>query len=462
MAQRKLTVENVEAKIRNHERGRTVRVWDSTIPGLHLRITPKGVASFCVRLKRPTRSTADLSLGRCWRLGEERRQGEIDLGEARAKAKQMIAEATLGHFPKTTAERAEEAREKAREAKQAASNTFAKLADQFMAAPENNRKAARTVEQYRWLLDRHVLPQIGEIMFATLSTRSIREAVRSIQRKASKTHGPMRGVEEDRRGNRIANQCHALVRLILNWAVNEDMLNANPAATSKVFDDRPKQRQMMADEALKTIWLTLDHEKQSGGGKGTAVALQLCYLTLQRPNEVASAHADDFNWRTSTWRIPANKTKTNDPYEVPLSPLAVELWREAFKIGGDGFAFPQKRGEGDHVAPRDLGHRYCALRDRLVRAGADELDGVVLYDGKRLGRSLLSARLGVSREIAERVINHAQPRDMASRYDVADRSADIRRAHESWADELKRIVYGAEPVPNVVRISERRIVLAEA
>jgi hypothetical protein len=294
--------------------------------------------------------------------------------------------------------------------------------------------------------------------------------VRAIQRKASKTHGPVQGVEEGKRGNRIANQCHSLMGLILGWAVNEDMLDANPAATGKIFDDRATQRCMMPDAALKTIWLALDEEKQSGlgrgkgkgTGRGTAIALQLCYLTLQRPNEVASAEAQDFNWRTATWRIPASKTKTNEPYDVPLSPLAVELWREAFKISGALFAFPQKRGKGDHVAPRDLGHRYCALRDRLLAAGASELNGVQLYDGRRLGRSLLTSRLGITREIAERVINHAQPRDMASRYDVADRSADVRRAHEAWASELKQIVYRQEPTPNVVRIGERRRELAEA
>jgi hypothetical protein len=152
MAKRKLTIENVEAAIRSHQGGSTVRVWDKAVPGLHVRITPKSLAAFCVRLKRPTGSMADLALGRCWRLGEARRQGEIALDEARLKARQLTAEATLGQFPKTSAERANEARAQEREARQTAGNTFARLADQFMDAAENAGKADRTVKQRRWLL----------------------------------------------------------------------------------------------------------------------------------------------------------------------------------------------------------------------------------------------------------------------------------------------------------------------
>jgi hypothetical protein len=68
------------------------------------------------------------------------------------------------------------------------------------------------------------------------------------------------------------------------------------------------------------------------------------------------------------------------------------------------------------------------------------LDGVQLYDCRRLGRTLLVRELGVSPAIAEACINHAPDRSMRTRYDVGENIDGVRSAMELWGYEVERLV----------------------
>ena len=168
---------------------------------------------------------------------------------------------------------------------------------------------------------------------------------------------------------------------------------------------------------------------------------------MQRPNEIVQAHRDDFDWQARVWRIPENRTKTNTLYEVPLTDDALVLFREAFGMTNSQWAFPAKDGKG-HLAPNALSHRFEKTR-AIVNAGTLPKD-VQLYDARRFGRTRLVQALGVPEHIAERVINHAPDRRMAGRYDVADYSGELLRAHEAWATELRRIVNREVEAPEFI------------
>ena len=144
------------------------------------------------------------------------------------------------------------------------------------------------------------------------------------------------------------------------------------------------------------------------------------------------------------WRIPAGQTKTNEVYEVPLSPQAVALLREALSKHNLPWVFPNKASD-DHIRHDGPKQRWMRVRNKLVAEArkVDEpcpLDGVQLYDCRRLGRTLLVRELGVSPAIAEACINHAPDRTMRTRYDVGDSIGDVRQAMELWGDEVERLV----------------------
>ena len=423
----KLNRSRVEQLRRYHPHGRKVRYWDTDLREFFLRITPAGAATYCAWIDKK-----DFRLGSADVLTPE---------EAREEARKALARVAKGGAdPKRFRE------QKAREAAAARANTFAALAEAFMAAPEKKALSRSTRAQRRENLDLHILPAIGAKPIATLTRADVKQMVRDIQAKAAKGAG----TDEEGRlpGARVANVCHGIVRSVFNWAMEEERAETNPGAFRKLFADDPVRRSLMEDEAVRLAWASLEAEKAAKTPRGwaSAVAIQLCFATLQRPLEVISARKVDVDTEKGLWRIPAGLTKTNQVYEVPLSPLACGLFKAAMEKSGSDWVFPKTAGEG-HMERHDLSQRWGRLRDRHARAAKareekSPLEGVTLYDARRLGRTAMVRRLNVAQDIAEACINHAPDRGIAVRYDVGDRSGLIRAAMNQWAALLEDIIEG--------------------
>ena len=308
----------------------------------------------------------------------------------------------------------------------------------------------------------HILPSLGETQFRHITRAQVRELVRSIQAEAAKHP---RAREGSNPGAKLANECQGVIRTVFNWAIEEELADMNPATFRKLFRDTPDKRSQMPDGALELMWNALRAEMQTDDGRhgwGSALAIMLHAVTLQRPAEIVAARREQFDWtpRKEMWRIPAGQTKTNEVYEVPLSPQAAVLFRDALSKHNLPWVFPNKVGD-DHIRHDGPKQRWMRVRNKLVAEArkVDEpcpLDGVQLYDCRRLGRTLLVRELGVSPAIAEACINHAPDRSMRTRYDVGESIGDIRQAMELWGDEVERLV--GDPSPNgAIGHSEKRL-----
>jgi integrase len=183
---------------------------------------------------------------------------------------------------------------------------------------------------------------------------------------------------------------------------------------------------------------------------GTALCLAL--VTLQRGGEVVGLHADEVDCQGRLWIIPGERTKNHRTHAVPLSSLALELLGKAFrKRDWKGFAFPSPRSEGP------------ITRGALTRAAARlckiaGIDDATPHDFRRTGTTnLTSERVGVSRFIASRVINHLSDTGGAaavtSVYDRNEYLAEKRRALDAWAALLQEIVADEKRPANIVRLT---------
>lgn len=220
-----------------------------------------------------------------------------------------------------------------------------------------------------------------------------------------------------------------------------------------MFDDRPAKRVGALDEGrIKTLWDAVEKEAAEEWGTASLMAIQLCFVTLQRPNEVCNARLEQFDWDDRVWRIPEGLTKTNAIYEVPLSEMSIALFKRAFAESGSKWAFIAQDGKSA-LRPNVLSHRFAKLRARLLKAGFLVTADIELYDARRFGRTYIEHTLGFPDHVAEAVINHAGDQTMKRRYDVGDHSRLIRRAHEAWAIALQGIISRHEPLAgNVVRL----------
>jgi integrase len=121
------------------------------------------------------------------------------------------------------------------------------------------------------------------------------------------------------------------------------------------------------------------------------------------------------------WRLPAERTKSGRPFEVPLSAPVLETLRTLPRIGPMVFAFDGKRPMTVHQ-----------LVERVRRNAG--LSNVRLHDLRRTLRTGL-AELGVSFEVAERVLNHAMP-GLQAVYNRHSYAAEKRTALVLWADHV--------------------------
>lgn len=438
----KLTQTTVARLIREHDGKKKERHWDTEVPKMFLAITPNGSATYKLLIVKPDGSKSDTRLIAA-------NEGSPDI--ARSLAIRELGRMALGGADPVTQRR--RAKAEAKEQRQA---TFQALADRFMAAPEKRPPmlSKRTYDERERLLREHILPTLGNKPFRKITKAEVRQLIRDIQARAAKHP---RAFTASNPGAKLANECQGVIRAIYGWAVEEDMTEANPASFKKLFKDTPDKRAAMPEAALRLMWEILspdlDDKAETGSepwkkqrrGAYSALAIMLHAVTLQRPAEIAAAKRDQFDWTPGRelWRIPASQTKTNEVYEVPLSPLAVTLFRKALSLHSHEWVFPNEAGDGPI---RDDGpkQRWIRVRERSVAAAKKQgqtspLAGVQLYDCRRLGRTLMVDRLGIAPAIAEACINHAPDRSIQNRYYVGDTSAAVRRAMNLWGGEVERI-----------------------
>ncbi|MBR9806443.1 MAG: tyrosine-type recombinase/integrase [Alphaproteobacteria bacterium] len=430
----KLTQTNVQRLIREHDGTKKVRHWDTEVPKLFLAITPNGCAAYKLQIVKPDGSKTDAKLIAA-------NEGSPEL--ARVMAMKELGRMALGEADLVTRKRITK-----EEAEKEKASTFAALSSRFMTTPEKSppRIKQRTYDERERLLRVHILPILGEQPFRQICRPRVRELVRAIQAEAAKHPRAREGTNP---GAKLANECQGVIRAVFNWAIEEELTDVNPATFRKLFKDTPDKRSQMPDGALKLMWNALRAEMQTDDerhGWGSALTIMLHALTLQRPAEIVAARRDQFDWTPGKemWCIPAGQTKTNEVYDVPLSPQAASLFREALSKHNSPWVFPNKAGD-DHIRHDGPKQRWMRVRNKFVTEARkiDEtcpLDGVQLYDCRRLGRTLLVRELGVSPAIAEACINHAPDRSMRTRYDVGESIEDVRQAMELWGDEVERLV----------------------
>jgi integrase len=121
------------------------------------------------------------------------------------------------------------------------------------------------------------------------------------------------------------------------------------------------------------------------------------------------------------WRLPAERNKSGRAFELPLSPPVVETLRALPRTGPTVFTLN--------------GHRPMTVHQLIERVRSDAgLRDVRLHDLRRTLRTGL-AELGVSFEVAERVLNHAVP-GLQAVYNRHSYAAEKRAALALWAEHV--------------------------
>ncbi len=222
-------------------------------------------------------------------------------------------------------------------------------------------------------------------------------------------------------GIRAANRALARLRAVLNWAVAEDLVEANVAAGIKRPTRESPVDRILSDTELRAIWAATDtlnyHARE---------AAQLLILSGQRRDDVRLMRWDEIDLEARAWTIPAERYKSRRSHLVPLPDAMVEIIKE----------LPFKDG-GGYVLSLDGGGRAYGnvQRPKGVLDKAPKVTGWTWHDLRRTFRTGLS-RLGVRRDIAEQVMGHSVGGRLGQTYDLYEFAEEKRKAIQAWAQHV--------------------------
>lgn len=379
---------------------------DSTVPGLEITVTRRGVKTFSVRYRLIDGRRKRLTLGR---------YPILTLADARAMALEALGEVARGGDPASTKKRAKF------EARSAAIKTVQDLGQELLAASRLKGLRPSTLAYYTYLLNKHIYPLFGSYGLLELTSKMVRPELRTLGMKA----GPI-----------TANRVLTLMKRMYNFAIEEELLDANPVARIKFAYAEKSRERVLSKSELKAVWavLALAHEPPRAGqsdrdslavSPAMALAIELCALTCQRGNEVIGIRWGEIDLEARTWVLPAERSKSKRANVVPLSDGAIKVIRRAAALASVRYMrpltaidalFPSSRAYGRKTlgakAEDPSGIAPCerlSVNRAMARVTAlAKVENATVHDLRRTGATIMaSEEVGALGEIVGRILNHS-------------------------------------------------------
>lgn len=397
--------------------------WDRLTPGLCLRVTASGHGSWSYRYRprEAGKQNERITFG-SW--------DGLSLADARDRAARVRAAVLDGANPQLTR----------RQKREAARNvlTFDALADRYLDEYAKPRKASWKDDAQRLVRVRQVL---GFKEAATITRRELISFLDDVKQKA-----PVQ-----------ANRIQSVVCGLFNWAVEDEILDANPIAGLKKRAKEAASTRALSEPEIRVLWRALATTEETG--THIATALRVLLLVGQRPGEVAGAlHAEIKNiddLKNARWEIPAERMKARRPHVVPLAPMARELFcdmlarrrQERNKTGVFASRFFGRPTLARHSLSQAL--RRIIARMESDGANADavrslQADPPTPHDFRRTVATGLAA-LGVPREDRLAILAHVAGDIHGAVYDQYERLKEKRAALVAWEHHIATVIGGGRP-----------------
>jgi integrase len=165
-------------------------------------------------------------------------------------------------------------------------------------------------------------------------------------------------------------------------------------------------------------------------------AVRILMLTGQRVEEIARLHVD--NWDPAEKIIDWSKTKNGVPHAIPVPPIAVELI-ESIKPNAHGWFFPSAK---DPKRPVSHGTLYSFMW-RQRECGV--IPVVTNRDLRRTWKTL-AGQAGVSKEIRDRIQNHALQDVSSKNYDRWNYMREKRAGMAKWDKFVRAMLAKKRPL----------------
>jgi integrase len=369
-------------------------VRDDNVSGLELRIHPDGTKVWSLRYRVNGQQ-------RRLKLGEYPR---TSLAKAREQANKELRKVDGGIDPQAE-------REKVRRAiEQAKADSIDVLCDNYIERHAKVKKRTWRDDQSKIACE--ILPAWKGRAVTSITRRDCRELLQGIA---------------DRPAVIYANRIGALLSRLFRFALDEDIITANPAvglpkygAEAAARPEGEREQKPYTSDEIRALWRATEPLAAS-----LRAIYRLGLITGQRPTEITGMEWTELDgpW----WTIPGRRTKNGRDHRVYLVPRALELIGKVPQVDDEPRVFVGWRGKRQLAAQNTIVFANVRRRKKPRHA---------LRDTVATGL----AAAGVAVEDIAKVLNHSYGPRVTAGYNAYSYDREKRLALTKWTRRLTAIL----------------------
>ncbi|CUZ47615.1 Putative prophage CPS-53 integrase [Serratia marcescens] len=372
--------------------------------GLSIRITPLGLIVFQYRYRYAGKARR-MTLGN---------YDEISLKEARdmvQEAKRVLAE---GKDPITV---------KSMTLEEIAGAASVKDCLSYWTA---SAQAQRLVKLQYWerAFERHVIPYVGDMIVDEMQISHWQPVFKRMRTNGAET---------------FAGIMLSKLKQVFSYCLRTEKIRVNPIAALRISDvGKPVGvvKRYFSDDEIGAFWLALEGSRIVHQNK---IFIKLLLLTGCRGVELRKAKKGEFDVKNRTWRVPAENSKTRQPFVRGLSGDAAKLIEEAMSLYPNiSQLFPPAIVQGDR--PMSAGVLLNMAEQLRNEMGVHDW---AMHDLRRTAKTKMS-ELGIEPHVSEKVLGHKLGGVLAV-YDQHSYLKEQQNALDIWAAHVASCVSSMRP-----------------
>jgi integrase len=403
--------------------GKRSYLWDDTLKGFGVMVTPKGTRCYLIQYKIGGRSG---STRRC-SIGHHGNPWTAE--KARDRAADLLELVRKGIDPMEAArDNAALAAERRKVEEELA---FSAYADVFIKKHVEDR-GLRSLKDIKGVFERDLKPFFRDKPITKIDRDDIHEMLDAV----------------GDRSESAANKAHKWLRKFFNYAADKKSryLKLSPMrGMPSPYDDGQRTR-VLSDSEISIVW-----EATAKLPAPFRDLVRLLMLTGQRLREVARMDWSEINLEKREWIIPGSRTKNKHPHLVPLSPpvlalLASKTNRAGFVLTSDGKTaiggFSKTKSNLDAEVSALLAAR-AADAGQPPSSESLQLEHWVYHDLRRtLATGCQSMKVPI--EHTEAVLNHVSGKRSGVKgvYHLYDYQREKTAALLKWGRHVDKITQG--------------------
>ncbi|WMZ26752.1 tyrosine-type recombinase/integrase [Escherichia coli] len=299
--------------------------------------------------------------------------------------------------------------------------TFAVHTDSYM---KHVILADSTRAMKQAVIDRDILPVLGNKMMAEITTSMVRDLCDRIV---------------ERGGRATAVQAREIISSVYRHANDRGHGLFNPAddiKPSSIAIFKPRERTLTPEE-IGLFFRTLD----AIGAMGTMkMALKLVLITMVRKGEFTNATWDEIDFKKWTWTIPSDRMKGSRAHVIYLPKQAQDiLVGLQMCAGGSEYLVPGRYNFRKPLSNAALN----SLIDRTVKIineDGEHIQGFTVHDMRRTASTLLH-EAGYPSDWIEKALAHEQ-KGVRAVYNKAEYARQRAYMLQQWADMIDSWIDG--------------------